>query len=157
MAKLGKFDREKTERMQKEVDVYRTTDKTNRFDENGHEVLNPTVMAPPLGYKKQLSIAEQVRQQIRSMKALQDDEPETEEEADDFDIADDPVMPSRWENDMVPSIKETRKRAKQLEAEIRLYARPREEKNTVDDTGRGSRENAPVRDVRRDGGVDKEK
>lgn len=120
-----------------EDDVYRTTDKSNRFDEHGHEVLNPTVMAPPLGYKKQLSIAEQVRQQIRSMKALQDDAPETEDEADDFEIDDDPVMPSRWENDMIPSIKETRKRLKELEKEVKLYAKPPEAKpaETVDPKG----------------------
>lgn len=129
MAKLAKVDKEKAAAMQAHIDdVYKTTDKENRFDENGHEVLNPTVMAPPLGYKKQLSIAEQVRQQIRSMKALQDDEPETEEEADDFDIEDDPVMPSRWENDLIPSIKETRKRMKELEKEVKLYAKPPEAK-----------------------------
>lgn len=104
-------------------DVYRTTDKHNRHDPNGHEVLNPTPMAPPVGYKPSLSLAEQIRMQVRTLQAM-DMEPETEEEADDFDIDDDPAPLSRWENDMIPSIKETRKRARELEAEARLYANP---------------------------------
>lgn len=105
-------------------DVYKTTDKLNRFDEHGREILNPTPMQPPLGYRAQPSLAEQIRQHIRSMKHLEDDEPETEEEADDFDIEDDPIIESRWENDMVPSIKEVRARGKLLEQEARKYAQP---------------------------------
>lgn len=104
-------------------DVYKTTDKTNRHDENGHEILNPTPMAPPLGYKPTLSLAEQVRLQVRQMRAMEDNEPESEEEADDFDIADDPPITSRWENDMVPSIKETRARIRELEKQEKLYAK----------------------------------
>lgn len=106
------------------MDEYKTTDKDNRFDENGREVLNPTPMQPPLGYKKAPSLAEQIRQQVLAMRHLQDDEPETEEEADDFEIEDDPVIESRWENDMIPSIKESRKRLRELEEAERLYARP---------------------------------
>lgn len=105
-----------------EIDVFRTTDKTNRHDKDGAEVLNPVPMQPPLGYKPQLSLAEQIRQQVRAMSAMNQMEPETEEEADDFEIADDPVIQSRWENDMVPSIKETRARLRELEAQERLYA-----------------------------------
>lgn len=101
-------------------DVFRTTNKRNRFTENGEEVLNPTPMQPPLGYKPQLSLAEQIRQQVRLMHA--DMEPETEEEADDFDIEDDPIIASPWENDTIPSIKETRKRLRDLEAQEKLYA-----------------------------------
>lgn len=106
------------------MDEYKTTDKDNRFDENGREVLNPTPMQPPLGYKKTLSLAEQIRQQVLTLRNMEDDEPETEEEADDFDIEDDPIMESRWENDMIPSIKETRKRARELNAQLKLYAKP---------------------------------
>lgn len=58
---------------------------------------------------------------------MDDMEPETEEEADDFEIEDDPQPQSRWENDMIPSIKETRKRARELEAEYRLYATPKKD------------------------------
>jgi len=105
-------------------DVYKTTDKANRFNADGHEILNPTPMQPPLGYKKTPSLAEQIRQQVRQLKNLEDMEPETEEEADDFDITDDPQPHSRWENDMIPSIKETRARIRELEKQERRYAAP---------------------------------
>lgn len=103
---------------------FATTDKYNRHDENGHEVLNPTPMQPPLGYRPTPSLAETIRQQVRQLKHLADTEPESEEEADDFEIDEDPQLVSRWENDMIPSIKETRKRMREIEAEARLYANP---------------------------------
>lgn len=108
-------------------DVYKTTDKYNRFDEFGREILNPTPMQPPLGYKKAPSLSEQIRQQIQQLKYMEDSEPETEEEADDFEIDDDPIVQSRWENDLIPSIKETRARAREIEKEAKLYAKPKEE------------------------------
>lgn len=107
-----------------DIDVYRTTDKDNRFDEHGREVLNPTPMQPPLGYKPVPSLVETIRQQVRQMKHLDDEDPETEEEADDFEIDDDPQPISRWENDMIPSIKETRARARALEEQAKQYAKP---------------------------------
>lgn len=105
-------------------DVFKTTDKRNRFSEDNHEILNPTPIAPPLGYKPTLSLVEQIRQQVRLSKMMDDNEPETEEEADDFDIVEDPQPESRWENDMIPSIKETRKRIRELEAAEKRYAAP---------------------------------
>lgn len=105
-------------------DVFKTTDKSNRFSEENHEILNPTPMQPPLGYKSAPSLVEQIRQQVRALKHLDDLEPETEEEADDFEIDDDPAPESRWENDMIPSIKETRKRMRELEEEARRFAAP---------------------------------
>lgn len=105
-------------------DVFKTTDKHNRFSAENKEVLNPTPMQPPLGYKPSLSLVEQIRQQIRIHKGLDDTEPETEEEADDFEIEEDAMMPSRWENDMIPSIKEARATLRALEEQERLYAAP---------------------------------
>lgn len=107
-------------------DVYKTTDKHNRFSEDNKEILNPTPIAPPLGYKPTLSLAEQIRQQVRAFKHIEDMEPETEEEADDFDMVDDPAPVSRWENDMIPSIKESRARLRALEAEERRFAKAKE-------------------------------
>lgn len=104
-----------------DVDVFRTTDKRNRHDSTGGECLNPIPMQPPIGYKPTLSLAEQIRQQVRAL-SLANMEPETEEEADDFEVADDPIIQSRWENDLVPSIKETRARLRELEAQERAYA-----------------------------------
>jgi len=118
-----------------EIDVYRTTDKHNRHDENGKEILNPTPKAPPLNYKPQMSIADQIRQQVRALRDI-DMEPETEEEADDFDIDDDPPIPSRWENDLIPSIKETRARRRELEREAAKYAKPPEPKPPTEDLGK---------------------
>lgn len=106
-----------------EIEPFRTTDKHNRFNEDGREILNPTPMQPPIGYKKQPSIAEQIREQVRAAKYLDDMEPETEEEADDFEIDDDPPIPSRWENDMVPSIKETRARIRALQEQEKMFAK----------------------------------
>jgi len=107
-------------------DVYKTTDINNRHDEFGREVLNPTPVQPPVGYKKQPSILDTIREQIRAHHLSNIDmEPETEEEADDFDIDEDPPdYQSRWENDTIPSIKETRARLRELERQERLYAKP---------------------------------
>lgn len=82
------------------------------LDANGHEVVNPIPVAPPVGYKRELSLAEQVRQAVRlERQALLDLEPETMEEADDFEVDDEAVPNSPWENDLVPTIKELRRRA----------------------------------------------
>lgn len=101
-------------------DVFKTTDRYNRFNELGEEILNPTPMQPPVGYKKQPSMIDIVRQQVAAHHAsLLDMEPETEDEADDFDIPDDPVDPqSRWENDNVPSLKNIKDRRIAMEAEL---------------------------------------
>ncbi|UDN67577.1 hypothetical protein [robinz microvirus RP_56] len=105
-------------------DVFKTTDKHNRFSAENKEILNPTPMQPPLGYKPQVSLVEQIRQQVRQLKHLDDTEPESEEDADDFEIEEDPILESRWENDMIPSIKETRARIRDLEAREKMYAKP---------------------------------
>lgn len=123
---MGKEKSGKDELKRQSIDVYRTTDKNNRHTEDGKEILNPTPMQPPLGYKPQLSLMEQIRREVRSLKALDNMEPETEEEADDFEIDDDPPIPSRWENDLIPSIKETRARIRETEVQLKRYAKPPE-------------------------------
>lgn len=106
-------------------DVYKTTDKRNRHSADNKEILNPTPIQPPLGYRPTLSLAEQIRLEIRQLKSLDDNEPETEEEADDFDIDEDPAPQSRWENDTVPSVKESRRKLRELEEMERRYAVPK--------------------------------
>lgn len=75
------------------VDPLRRQKETHqKYDENGGEIMDPTPIAPPIGYKKSLSIAEQIRQMIKSEKLRQEAEEagyETFEEADDFDVDDD--------------------------------------------------------------------
>lgn len=74
----------------------------------GHELPDPTPVAPPVGYIKQPSMIEQVRNMVRSehlrLAALEAGQ-ETFEEADDFDIPDDPVDPhTRYEAVFDPPI-----------------------------------------------------
>lgn len=67
------------------------------LDTKRREKPDPLPMQPPIGYKKTPSLSEQIRDMIRSEKLAQDlaaQGVETFEEADDFDIPDDPVDPS---------------------------------------------------------------
>lgn len=60
--------------------------------ENGREYPDPTPIAPPVGFIKQPSLAETMKQMIRSdalRKAALESGAETFEEADDFDVGDD--------------------------------------------------------------------
>jgi len=81
-----------------------------RHDKYGREILDPVPMQPPLGYKKQVSLTEQIRQQVlQHHRTLADMEPESIDEADDFDVNDEYGIPvSRWENDYEPSVAELR-------------------------------------------------
>lgn len=94
----------------------------DRLDARGREIPDPTPIAPPLGYIRQPSLAEQMRAMIRSenlrLAALQSGV-ETFEEADDFDVGDDFDPHSPYENDFDPSAEELRSR---YEAEAALEA-----------------------------------
>lgn len=68
-----------------------------RLNEKGQEIPDPTPIAPPVGFKRQPSLSEQIRAMIRSEQLRQEAESagyETFEEADDFDIPDDPIDPT---------------------------------------------------------------
>lgn len=81
----------------------------NYLDENGAEHPDPTPMAPPIGYKRQPSLAEQIREMVRSERLKQEVEEagfETFEEADDFEVGDDYDPHSPHENDFDPPVKE---------------------------------------------------
>lgn len=61
-------------------------------DEHGRELPDPTPIAPPIGYKRNPTIAEQIRDMVRSEQLRQAAEQsgmETFEEADDFYVEDD--------------------------------------------------------------------
>lgn len=77
---------------------------------DGSPVLDPTPLAPPIGYKKQPSMVEIVRDMVRSERLRQEvlaQDKETFEEAEDFDVEDDPeLMRSPWENDFEPDLKD---------------------------------------------------
>lgn len=69
-----------------------------------------TPVAPPIGYQKTVPLHLQIREMVRSealRQAAESADMETFEEADDFDIPDDPVDPkSPYENDFDPTIRE---------------------------------------------------
>lgn len=93
-----------------------------RHNEAGEEILDPTPMQPPLGYKKSLSLSEQIRQQVQLslIERLESEmEPETEEEADDFEIGDDYEPLSKHENDHVPTLAQLKAKAKEINEQIR--------------------------------------
>lgn len=63
-----------------------------KLNENGHEILDPTPMAIPIGFKRPETLAEQIKRMVRSERLAQEAEAqgyETWEEADDFDVDDD--------------------------------------------------------------------
>lgn len=97
-----------------------------RHDADGAEHLDPTPMQPPLGYKKIPSLRDQIRQMVMEHhKQLEDNDPESIEEADDFEMEEDYDPHSRWENDFEPSIKELKKLyAERLAAEAAAASPP---------------------------------
>lgn len=89
-------------------------------NEKGQEVPDPTPMAPPVGYVKQQSLAEQIREMVRSEKLRLEVEQqglETFEEADDFDVGDDYDPSSPYENEFDPPISELATAGEQILAE----------------------------------------
>lgn len=92
-----------------------------RHNDAGEEMLDPVPMQPPLGYKRTPTLSEQIAQQVRRMKLelLQDDSvSETDEEADDFEVGDDFEPISPHENDHIPSIKQLKAKAKEINDQI---------------------------------------
>lgn len=80
------------------------------LDESGHELVSSKPMQPPLGYKKQPSLAELVREMVQSealRQKIESEGGETLEEFEDFDVEDEPeMMSSPWENQHDPSLAE---------------------------------------------------
>lgn len=68
----------------------------------GYEIPDATPMEPPLGFVRQPSLAERIREMVRSEHLRQAAEAagvETFEEADDFEVSDDLEPMSGYEND----------------------------------------------------------
>jgi len=88
-----------------------------RHNEAGEEILDPKPMQPPLGYRKTLSLAEQIAQQVRihHLKILEDSAiEETEDDADDFEVGDDFEPFSPHENEHMPTLANLKKKAKEI-------------------------------------------
>lgn len=77
---------------------------------DGTPILDPTPMAPPIGYKRHPSMVEIVRDMVQSERLRQEAMEaghETFEESEDFEIDDDPLpLQSPWENQHDPSLEE---------------------------------------------------
>lgn len=74
--------------------------KGRRWDDQGRYHPDPTPIAPPVGYTRSPSIADQIRTMVRSEALRQHAESQgqdTFEEADDFNIGDDYDPRSPWE------------------------------------------------------------
>lgn len=73
---------------------------------DGQEIPDPRPLEPPIGYIKQPSMVDIVREQIALANRLyaEDREFEEFEESEDFDVQDDFDPTSPWENDFDPSV-----------------------------------------------------
>lgn len=92
-----------------------------KHDQNGGEIGNPVPLEPPLGYKRSLSLSEQIAQQVRiqTLRILEDQAiHETDDEADDFEVGEDYEPLSQHENDHMPSLANLKKLQKQINDKI---------------------------------------
>lgn len=74
-------------------------------NQNGEEILDQTPVNVPLGFKRPMTLNERMKQMVReeASRIAQEHGAETFEEADDFNISDDPIDPtSPWEEDFDP-------------------------------------------------------
>lgn len=96
---------------------------------NGMEVPSSIPMAPPVGYTRQPTLAERIRQMVRSehvrLAAIQAGQ-ETFEEADDFDVGDDYDPASPYEETFDPIDAEARMRLREEDYRVKLEARLQE-------------------------------
>lgn len=93
--------------------------KGRRLNAEGQEILDPTPMAPPIGYKKQPTMVDHIRAMIASERLAQEAAAagaETFEEADDFDVDDDPEISTPYEIHESEPVQALRRRQKEAEA-----------------------------------------
>jgi len=87
------------------------------MNSKGHEVPDPVPVAPPIGYRRTPSLAEQIREMVRSERLRQEVEAagyESFEEADDFEVGDfDPRSPYEevFEPTPAPELRKRHKKA----------------------------------------------
>lgn len=75
-----------------------------RFDEKGREVVDSTPISVPHNWQRPLSLHEEIKRFVRAelSRAAQDQDVETFEDADDFDIDEDPDPLSAYELPLAP-------------------------------------------------------
>lgn len=77
----------------------------NKYTAEGGELMDPKPLQPPVGYKKQKTLREQIAEMVHSehmRRAAESSGLETFEEADDFDVGDDYDPRSPYEDDFDP-------------------------------------------------------
>lgn len=94
-----------------------------RHNEKGEEILDDFQPQPPLGYHKPESLWDQIARAVRYQKLEDAQLHETDEEADDFDVEDEFFPMSAHENDGMPTIKELKKQAKEINEKIQKRIR----------------------------------
>lgn len=115
-----------------------------RHNEAGEEVLDPTRRQPPLGHKKTVPLHLQIRQMVMQEKLRQIEmEPETEEEAEDFNVGEDFEPLSKYENDHIPSLRKLREKAKEINDQIKAAQRKKAVEDYQKDIGRRAGKDAP--------------
>lgn len=79
--------------------------KLSTYNDKGEELLDPKGICIPVGLKKPVTLQERMRKLVQSellARAACEKDLETFEDADDFDIAEDPVDPTPFEDDFEP-------------------------------------------------------
>lgn len=121
MAKLLEKLRDFRRPKQMELEDYILKLKARSLDNDGKLIPDPVPIAPPIGYKKAPSMVEIVRDMVkgeRLAQAAREAGAETFEEAEDFDVPDDPPdLRSPFENTFDPPISELLAAGKQALAE----------------------------------------
>lgn len=96
-----------TKKEPKEININAVLSPGSKLNERGHEVLDSTPMALPVGARRPESIQSQIRRMIRSehlAQAAAASGRETFEEADDFNVGDDYDPKSPYEMDFDPDL-----------------------------------------------------
>lgn len=100
----------------------------------GKLVPDPVPMAPPVGYVKQISMIDQVRDMVRSERLRQEVEAagmETFEEADDFEVGDDYDPTSPYEEVFDPVEMGLRRKLTDAEYDAKVEARLNEARSKI--------------------------
>lgn len=99
-------------RKPKQLELEEYLDKLARkgLDKDGRLIPDSVPLAPPIGYKKQPSMVEIVREMVKSERLAEEARRaghETFEESEDFDVGDDPeLLRSPFENEFDPPLDE---------------------------------------------------
>lgn len=90
-----------------------------KYDEKGREILDPQPLAVPAGFKKPAPLADQVRRLVRAQLSdiAASQGYESFEEADDFDVDDEPLLQSDWETVFDPELGKEMTRLEHAEVE----------------------------------------